>query len=139
MIPFPVDINPLPFRNPLNVDKKGVLPISILGTDDFDVTQIDPASVRLEGIAPLRWELEDVSTPFDPYIGKTDAFDCTEDGADGHMDLTLKFDAQEIVTALGGISDGDVLVLHLSGQLPEEFGSHNFFGEDVIVILKKGK
>ena len=104
-------------------------------TADFDVTEIDPATVTLMGVAPLRWDLEDVATPFEPYVGKQDAFDCTEEGADGYTDLTLKFDAQEIVGELGEVSDGEVLVLHLTGSLDD----HTFYGEDVIVILKKGK
>ena len=55
------------------------------------------------------------------------------------MDLTLKFDAQEVIAALGDVEDGQVLVVHLMGSLKEEFGGSDFFGEDVIVILKKGK
>jgi hypothetical protein len=137
VIPIPVDIKPQSCRNPLEVDKKGVLPVAILGTADFDVSEIDPATVELMGVAPLRWAMEDVATPYEPYVGKQDAFDCTEAGPDGFVDLTLKFDAQEIVAALGDVSDGDVLVLHLRGLLKDEFGSHTFFGEDVIVILKK--
>jgi hypothetical protein len=132
----PVDIKPTSCRNPLNVKSKGVLPVAILGTDLFDATQVDPASVRLEGVAPLRWDLEDVATPFEPYVGKKDAYDCTEEGPDGHMDLTLKFDEQEVVAALGDVSDGDVLVLQLTGDL---FDGGSFVGEDVVVILKKGK
>jgi streptogramin lyase len=139
VIPVPVDIKPQSCRNPLNVKKNGVLPVAILGTADFDVTEIDPATVDLMGVAPLRWAVEDVATPYEPYVGKQDAFDCTEEGADGFTDLTLKFDAQEIVGALGEVSDGDVLVLHLGGMLKEEFGGHIFFGEDVVVILKKAK
>ena len=135
----PVDIKPTSCRNPLNVKEKGVLPVAILGTADCDVTQIDPTSVMLEGITPLSWALEDVATPYEPYAGKADAFDCTEEGADGYMDLTLKFDAQEVIAALGDVEDGQVLVVHLMGSLKEEFGGSDFFGEDVIVILKKGK
>ena len=62
-----VDIKPQSCPNPLNVKKKGVLPIAILGTEDFDVTEIDPASVELEYISPLRWALEDVATPYEPF------------------------------------------------------------------------
>jgi hypothetical protein len=132
----PVDIRPTSCRNPLNVKEKGVLPVAILGTEDFDVSMVDPATVRLEGVAPLRWDMEDVATPFEPYTGKADAFDCTEEGPDGFMDLTLKFDAQEVVAALGEVNDGDVLVLELTGNLTDD---RAIAGEDVVVILKKGK
>jgi len=135
----PVDIKPTSCRNPLNVGSKGVLPVAILGTEDIDMTQIDPASVRLEGVAPLRWALEDVATPFEPYTGKEDAFDCTTEGPDGFLDLTFKFDTQEIVADLGDVEDGDVLVLQLTGNLMEEYDGTAIVGEDVVVILKKGK
>jgi hypothetical protein len=61
-----VDIKPGTCPNPVNVKARGVLPVAILGTADFDVTTIDPASVRLEGVAPIRWALEDVATPVPP-------------------------------------------------------------------------
>jgi hypothetical protein len=136
----PVDIHPTSCPNPLNVGKRGVLPVAILGTEDFDVGQIDPASVELEGVSPLRWAWEDVATPFEPFLGKEDCFaDCTEEGPDGYLDLTLKFEAQEVVAALGEVEDGDCLVLHLTGNLMEEYHGGPFVGEDVVWILKKGK
>jgi hypothetical protein len=132
----PVDIKPTSCRNPLNVKGKGALPVAILGTADLDVTQVDPATVELEGVSPLRWAMEDVATPFEPYVGKEDAFDCTEEGPDGYMDLTLKFDTPAVVAALGSVEHGDVLVLSLTGNL---LSGEGFVGEDVVVILKKGK
>lgn len=137
---MPVDIKPSSCPNPLNVKAKGVLPVAILGTGEFDATQVDPASVTLEGVSPLRWDWEDVATPFGPpFVGKDDVYDCTEEGPDGYMDLTLKFDKQEVVAALGDVSDGDVLVLELAGNLLPEFHGGPFVGEDVVVIVKKGK
>jgi|GEM_PF-4541823 len=44
-------------------EAKAVLPVAILGTADFDITDIDPATVMLEGVPALRWNIEDVSTP----------------------------------------------------------------------------
>ena len=135
-----VDIKPGSCPNPLNVKSKGVLPAAILGGSGFDVSQIDPASVMLEGVAPLRWSYEDVAAPVEPFLGKQDCYeDCEEVYPDGYMDLTLKFDTQEVVAALGEVSDGDCLVLTLSGQLMEEFGGTEISGEDVIVILNKSK
>lgn len=132
-----VDIKPQSCRNPLNVGSKGVLPVAILGTGDIDVSQIDPATVQLEGVSPLRWAMEDVATPFEPFTGKADAYDCTTEGPDGFMDLTLKFNHQEIIAALGPVSDGDVLVLQLTGNLLPDFGGTPIVGEDVVVILNK--
>jgi hypothetical protein len=110
------------------------LPVGILGTASFDVTQVDVATVLLEGVAPLRSDMEDAATPYEPYTGKVDAFDCTTDGPDGFLDLTLKFETGDVVSALGSVSDGDVKVLKLTGKLLD---GTDFTGEDVVVILKK--
>jgi hypothetical protein len=134
-----VDIKPTSCPNPLNVKNNGVLPVAIVGTEDFDVTTVDPASVRLIGVAPIRCSLEDVVTPFEPYLGKESEYDCTEEGPDGYLDLTLKFDVQEIVEVLGEVNDGDVMVLLLTGNLYEEYDGTPIVGEDVVIILKKGK
>jgi hypothetical protein len=138
-IAVPLDIKPRSCPNPLNVKSKGVLPVAILGTDDLDVTQVDPASVRLVGVAPLRWALEDVATPNEPFLGRKGARDCNRLGADGHRDLTLKFSAREVIAALGEVDDGDILVLELTGNLKEDSGGTPVVGEDVVRILVKGK
>jgi hypothetical protein len=148
-IPVAVDVNPQSCPNPLNVKDKGVLPVAILGTEGFDVGQVDPASVKLQGVSPLTWAWEDVAEPFEPFVGKEDCFaDCwewipTEEypeyPGDGYMDLTLKFDAQEVVAALGEVEDGDCLVLQLTGNMMEDYGGTPLVGEDVVWIKKKGK
>jgi len=138
-----VDIKPGSCPNPLNVGSRGVLPVAILGTDDFDVRMVDPASVKLVGVPPLRWDYEDVSTPFYPVTGKESELDCTEEGPDGFLDLTLKFDKQAIVAAieaeLGPVNDGDVIVLPLTADLKQEHGGTPVEGEDVVIIRKKDK
>jgi hypothetical protein len=136
-LPVPVDVKPTSCPNPLNINSKGVLPVAILGTEGFDITRIDPASVRLEGIAPLRWSYEDVATPVEPYLGKEDPYSCSREGPDGYLDLTLKFDKLELVSALGDVEDGDVLVLQLRGSLIDN--GRDVIGEDVVIIIKKGK
>jgi len=136
-IEVPVDIKPQSCPNPLNVGAKGVLPLAILGTADFDVSQVDPASVQLEGVSPLHSALGDVATPYEPYVGKEDAYDCTTGGPDGFVDITFNFNSQEVVAALGPVSDGDVLVLELTGNLKPEFGGTPIVGEDVVVVVMK--
>jgi hypothetical protein len=149
--PLPIDIKPGSCPNPLNAKEKGVLPVAILGLMDFDVTQVDPATVRLfrKGVTdavevlPLWWSLEDAGIPYEPFIGKVDAYDCLEyypdecGVFDGYLDLSLKFKAQEVVAALGDVYDGEVVVLQLTGNLREEFGGTGFVGEDVVRIIKK--
>lgn len=131
-----VDIKPTSCPNPLNLKSKGVLPVAILGTEDFDVTQIDPATVQLVGVPALRWNLEDVATPHVPSTDPWECDDCTTEGPDGEMDLTLKFNKQAIVAAIGAVDDGDCLVLTLTGELND---GTPISGVDVVRILKKGK
>jgi hypothetical protein len=135
--PVAVDVKPQSCPNPLGTKDNGNLPIAILGSDAFFVSQIDPASVQLEGVAPLGWALEDVAAPYEPFLGKEDIYDCNEADPDGFLDLTLKFNVQEVVAALGDLNDGDVLVLHLTGNLLEEYGGTPIVGEDVVWIIKK--
>lgn len=137
-----LDIKPQSCPNPLNVQSHGVLPASIIGTREFDVTRIDPASIRLTGVAPLRSDLEDVAAPFVPFVGKKSKLDCTKQGPDGYLDLTLKFDTQEIVQAIRKsigreVKDGEEVVLTVTGNLIEKFGKTPIKGEDVVIILKK--
>jgi hypothetical protein len=138
--PVTIDIKPGSCPNSLNCKSKGVLPLAILGTVDFDVTEIDPATVRLAGVAPLQWDFEDVATPYEPLTGKQDCtVDCTEMGPDGYMDATLKFDTQEVIAALGeAVQDGVCIVAQLTGNLRESVGGTEIVGEDLIRINCKG-
>ena len=126
-----VDIKPSSCPNPLNVKSKGVLPVAVLGSEDFDVFNIDPASIRLEGVAPVRSSYEDVAAP---VSNGADDCDCTTEGPDGYLDLVLKFDAHEIVAALGGVYDGDVYLLILTG---ETIAGTPIEGTDCVVIIAK--
>lgn len=108
-----VDIKPGSCSNPVNVKSSGVLPVAILGTADYDITTIDPTSIRLAGVEPLRSGYEDVAGP----VSDVNDCNCTTDGPDGFLDLTLKFETQRIVEAIGEVNDGDVLTLELTGVL----------------------
>jgi len=50
VVPLPVDIDIKPNGEPnsINVNSKGVLPVAIFGSPDFDVTQIDVATVDFD-------------------------------------------------------------------------------------------
>lgn len=136
-IEIPLDIKPTSCPNPLNIKSGGVLPVAILGTDTLDVSTIDIATLKLAGISPLRSDFEDVATPINPFIGKNDCHeDCSIEEADGLIDLTLKFNKKEIITALDGVENGDCIVIQLIGSLRETFGSTPIIGEDVVLILK---
>lgn len=126
-----IDIKPGTCPNSCNLKAKGPLPAAILGTADLDINDIDLATVRLEGVTPIRSDEKDVATPFDGEL-----CDCHELEGDGFEDLTLKFDSQEIIVALGTVSDGDEIVLTLTGQLVDGTAIK---GQDCVFILDKGK
>ncbi len=136
-----IDIKPQSCPNPVNVASRGVLPVAMLGTAELDVNQVDVASIRLAGVQPLRSAIEDVATPYESLAGKEDALDCIEEGPDGFLDLTLKFDTPDVIQAIEGslgreMQDGETVIVSLSGKLLDGMP---LVGEDVVVILKKGK
>jgi hypothetical protein len=135
-LPVAIDIKPGSCPNPLNVKSKGVLPVAILGSADFDVFCIDVATIRLEGVAPIRSTYEDVSTP---VPDGAEICECSTEGQDSYVDLTLKFKVQEIVAALGEVNDGDELGLTLTGALVEELGGTPIEGTDCVVIVDNTK
>jgi hypothetical protein len=107
---------------------EGVLPVAILGLEDFEVRDILPETILLNGVPPIRWEYEDVATPAeteDGYCG------CNTERGDGFMDLTLKFKAEEIVDALGAVNDGDVVQLILTADL---ISGLPLYGGDCVLI-----
>lgn len=127
------DIHPGSCPNPINPNRRGVIPTAILGTSSFDVADIDVSSIRLVGVAPTAHAYEDVSTP---YISSGDDLlnsrDCHTLRSDGFKDLTIKFDAQSVIRALGAVSRGDVLRLKVTGNLKDGTA---FEAEDVIIIV----
>jgi len=108
------------------------LPVAILG-NELDVSDIDPSTIRLEGVSPMKHDIEDVTTPHTPNTEILDPTDCTTDGPDGIDDLTLKFKMQEVVAAIGPVSKGDVISVELEGQLID---GTPFEGYDIIIIIK---
>ena len=121
-----LDIKPGSCPNPLNVrnldgeprngksNRGGVLPIAILGSETFDVDDIDVSSLMLEGVAPLRDSQDDVGAP----AGRPkDECECHAGEPDGYADLTLKFDKEDVAHVLGEVYDGDVVPLTLTGML----------------------
>jgi len=135
LIQVDVDIKPQSCPNPLNVKSNGVMSVAILTSVNFDATTVDPNTVELEGVEPIKASIEDVATPFDGAPVSCEE-DCTEEGPDGFDDLVLKFDTQEVVANLGAPDDGDCLDLTLTG---ETLGGQRIEGSDNVVIKKKGR
>lgn len=119
-----LDVKPGTCVNRLNLAGRGVTPAAVLGSAELDVSQIDPDSLRLEGVAPSRWAFEDVG-----------GADCASDQPDGHLDMTLKFKTQKLVEALESrdvpMLDGMTVVVQMEGGLSDDTV---LSGEDAVVI-----
>ncbi|MCK4790069.1 MAG: thrombospondin type 3 repeat-containing protein, partial [Desulfobacteraceae bacterium] len=142
--PVNIDIRPgscpNPFRLP-NTDKKneGKLPVAVLGTEDFDITTVDPMTIRLtrEGVdgdvEPVRWSYDDVATPFEGKL-----CDCHDLSGDGYLDLTLKFERKQLASELNLYdAAGQTIPLTIIGNLND---GTPIRGEDCVGIkVKKAK
>jgi len=118
---------------PVSASNKSVLPVAILGASDLDVTQVDPETVKLNGVSPLRWAIEDVAAP----VGDdADECECTTAGSDGYRDLSLKFNRSALAATFGSVIDGQYLELTLTGNLLD---GTIIEGSDCILIRFKGK
>ena len=98
------------------------MPVAILGATDFDVKKVDPDSVLLEGVEPLRFNYE--------YVA---AASVCQVASDGFVDLTLKFDSSAIGAVLGSAQPGDERTLKLTGQLLD---GTQIRGTDVVVVVR---
>ncbi len=136
-----LDIKPGACPNPLNPRSRGVLPVALVGSEIFDVTQIDKESLvlrRADGIGgsvrPLshrhgpRVKVKDVATLFSGPL-----CDCHELRGDGINDLAMKFSTRKLVRSLelAPLSPGASLPLTLSGTLRD---GTPFEASDCIVI-----
>lgn len=138
-IPVIIDIKPGSCPNSLNLRSRGVLPVSILGTEDFDVTTIDPSTIELTlegiegGVSPISWSYEDVATPYEGEL-----CDCHDLDGDGYLDLKLVFDTQEVIeTLMLTEALGETIPLTITGNIEEEYDGTPIMGQDCVRVLEQ--
>jgi hypothetical protein len=129
-----IDVKPGSDRNPINLNSKGMIPISIFTTNDFDASWVDISTVQFAGASPAHFAYEDV------------------DG-DGDMDLILHFRLQD-TNLLGmyedllreDLEDGklddnhkvvDAVLTGIASKDGED--EFDFFGTDSIDMFLNGK
>jgi hypothetical protein len=72
-----IDIKPGGNPNNINLKSRGVVPVAVLTTGDFEAGDVDPTTVKFAGASPVRWRLCDVDD-------------------DGDDDLLFHFKTQEL-------------------------------------------
>jgi len=55
-----IDIKPGSFPNSINPNSKGVVPVAVLTTEDYDASTVVPDTVLFADATPVRWNMEDV-------------------------------------------------------------------------------
>jgi len=73
-----IDIKPGSSTNSINLKSRGVVPVAILTTDNFDARNVRWSSVSFAGASPVKWSLKNV-------------------GGDEELDMLLHFRTQELV------------------------------------------
>ncbi|MCK5261859.1 MAG: hypothetical protein KAJ44_06735, partial [Thermoplasmatales archaeon] len=72
-----IDIKPGSYPNSINPKSKGNVPVAILTTDDFDASDVGPATIVFLDATPIQWAMDDVDF-------------------DGDLDMILHFKTQEL-------------------------------------------
>jgi len=139
-----LDIKPRSCPNPVNPRSQGVLPVALIGSELFDVTQVDIGSLALARADGIGGSVGPLTGPREPRPRVADAgtaFDgepceCHDIGPDGIDDLVLKFSTPEMVETLelGSLPRGTSVMLTLSGSLLD---GTEFEASDCIVIVGK--
>jgi hypothetical protein len=133
-----VSLDILPGACPNLYDREAcsLLPVAILGSADFDVTQIQWSSVKAYGVdctaGPVKahsFQLADVGTPF---FGAD--CDCTDLNGDGFLDLVAKFKRNKINDKfdLCDVDPGTPIEIIITGKL--NCSGCKFIAQDCIVV-----
>jgi hypothetical protein len=105
-----IDIKPGTDVNSINLKSRGVVPVAVLTTEDFDAVEIDSESVLFAGASPVRWQIEDVNS-------------------DGYNDILFHFKTEELTELSTGSTEAVLTGATLSGTL--------FSGMDTVNIIPK--
>ncbi len=137
-----LDIRPRSCPNPLNPRSQGVLPVALIGSESFDVTQVDIDSLVLARADGVGGSVGPLTGPREPRPRVADAgtafvgepCECHHIGPDGIDDLVLKFSTPELVETLelGSLPGGTSVMLTLSGSLLD---GTEFEASDCIVTV----
>jgi len=111
-----IDIKPGSYPNSINPKARGVIPVAILTTEDFNASTVDPSTVALEGVLAKE-------------KGKSSKHGSLEDvDADGDLDLVV-----QIPNTIDWADDATEATL--TGNLKAEYGGDPIEGTDSVRIV----
>jgi len=118
-----IDIKPGSDENIINLKSRGVVPVAVLATDDFDAAQIDAGTVKFAGAAPVHWRLADVDE-------------------DGDIDMMFHFRTQQL--ELDQNSTEATLTAQLTGlmttrSIEQTSGGATVSGSDKVRVISSKK
>jgi len=119
VIEIQIDIKPDDYPNVINLASKGKLPVAIFGSEEFDCSQIDLASVLLEGMSI---SVNEKNGKYQTHI--------TDINADGMDDILIQFEISG--NELTATSD----MAAISGKLLD---GQSFEGSDEVLIINNKK
>jgi hypothetical protein len=118
IIAVDIDIKPDSTENRININDHGAIPVAVLGSDSFDVTQIEASTCALQGMS-----VKMVGKSLKTLAHIEDA------NFDGYMDLVMQIEDSD-----GDFSEGQTEA-KLSCNLKEDFGGTLIEGTVIISIV----
>jgi len=109
IVPVEIDIK----EGSINLKKKGVLPVVLLRSDDFDPQDVDPDTVKLGGVLAEKYSVN------------------------GKGDVTFHFSVPDLVAS--GFLTKDTTSLTLTGSFYEDLGDVCIKGSDTVTITPNNK
>jgi hypothetical protein len=129
-VPVAYDMIPGSCPNPFNPKSHGVVSAILPGSADFDVSEVNVSSLRIEDwVSPKKIRVADMVSSAD-----AGGHPCADMFPDGYADLSFKFSARDIADVIGSVKKGDVVSLRLRGRM---FDGTVFEGEEMVTIVGK--
>ena len=108
-----IDIKPGDEQNKINLNSKGVVPVAVLTTEQFDAATINPATALFAGAAPVHWSSEDVDGDGDDDIifhFRTQQLDLNQDSTEATLTAQTAQSAGPMTTrSMAQVSSGSIV------------------------------
>jgi len=128
-----IDVKPGSFPSSVNLKSKGLTPIAIHTTDDFDAIDVVPMSVRLGDcdptLEPVKYELYDCDEFPNPDYGDPEFPNAPEMIGDSDLDWIFYFETKALI-CLGNVTDVTLIGITVEGI--------HFEGTSDISFVKQG-